>query len=724
MARQDLTLALTYDDAEHDVPLFSVRAPVVAKWGVSDEGSALGVATCAAQIDNRSGDYDPSDVRSSLYGSIGPNTPATIMLGPELLADGSVAAWSPDAEIKGPAWTDIVITGPARRVNASKDVRSATKRTLAAATARGEGPAAYWPLEDGPNTILTESAVEGVPGMVVYDFANSAAGDTYVTGQLKFGEGKAPPGSRPIVDLSGGGSLRVILPDTDPDLTFWKVAWTSTFPLNGADGSSPGSMLRIISDSGDVSYIETDAGPGWRMFYSPDGVNTVGRGITAGVGLATAAPYDDGLPHTFELKAVQSGGDVSLQMRYDGNLVGISGDFSDDGLPAATLGRILSIEINSANPEGGAFMPSIGQVQIWYGPTEFESAVEITDMLQGYPGEGAEDRFARLCDEHNVPYNIRSEGDAQHLMGPQYADTLAELLREIRDTDGGLIYDARDYNELEFRPGRTLWNQVPALALTWDVNVSPPLRPATDDLNLTNDVTVNQREGATLRVTRDTGPNNTQDPADDPEGVTRQESRIEANPSSSATLADIAGAALHVGTWPGARYRQVSVDLSKHPDLIPDVMALRPGDVLSVDELAADTIELMVLGGVDTVGPDTRKIVFNCRPAGPYRSAVVGVTGSNRLSAADTTIIDPGGLDTTETGADIRSAAVRWIDSATYPSSFPFDAVVGGERMTVTALTLTALDQVATVTRSVNGVVRSHALGAKFNLFAPIYVAP
>lgn len=52
-------------------------------------------------------------------------------------------------------------------------------------------------------------------------------------------------------------------------------------------------------------------------------------------------------------------------------------------------------------------------------------------------------------------------------------------------------------------------------------------------------------------------------------------------------------------------------------------------------------------------------------------------------------------------------------------SAVPFDIIVYGERMTVTAVSGVSFGQVFTVTRSVNGVVKSHATGAVVELFKP-----
>lgn len=53
----------------------------------------------------------------------------------------------------------------------------------------------------------------------------------------------------------------------------------------------------------------------------------------------------------------------------------------------------------------------------------------------------------------------------------------------------------------------------------------------------------------------------------------------------------------------------------------------------------------------------------------------------------------------------------------------PFDLVLGGERVTLTALTGTSTAQVLQVTRAVNGVNKGHATGAEVGLFKPAIAA-
>jgi hypothetical protein len=77
-------------------------------------------------------------------------------------------------------------------------------------------------------------------------------------------------------------------------------------------------------------------------------------------------------------------------------------------------------------------------------------------------------------------------------------------------------------------------------------------------------------------------------------------------------------------------------------------------------------------------------------------------------------------------------ADAAWIDGLSFtsgptwstdPTDVPWDVTVGGERMTVTEVTGADSPQTWTVTRSVNGVVKSHAAGADVRLADPMIVA-
>lgn len=634
------------------------------------------------------------------------------------IADGAVSSWAPDRAVVADAWTDIAITGPAQRINASETVISAIRSSLnAELSANNQSePEGYWPLEDGANTLTTESRVDRTPGMAVYQ-----AVSTITAGIVKFGEGTAPPGSLPVIDLSGGGSLRVILPDNDSFSDIWSLDWVATFPLNGADGSVPGSMLTFLTDSPGVGYITTDADSGgWRMFYGPSETAALtGRAVAeAPPGFPAAPipnPYSDGLPHHYRISAAQNGGDVEITLYYDGFQVAVGKDFSDDGNPTTSIGRITEIRINDANPEGGSFMPSLGQLVLWY-----SSPSDTYTMAFGYPEESCIDRYVRLLAEHGLSGGVI--GEDSPLMGAQEPATLPDLFDFIAATDGGMINDGRGWNGLEFRTGRSLYNQTPALELTFgpDGNVAAA-QPVTDDLGIANDFTATGLGFGDAHVERRSGPMNVNDPIDDDEGISRKPGSVEANPVDRDDLVGLATWGLHKGTWPGARYKNVTVDLTKHPELIPAVMALRPGDLLTIDQLDADMVELLILGGSHSIESYHHVVTFNCVPAGPYRVGEVDAAGM-RVSSGTSTLaadFDAG----TDTSMSVAVTGALWDTSTP-----PFHIRVGGVVLNVTAISGASSPQTFTVDAApVNGVERLIAADGpaaltRVNLASPAFV--
>ena len=646
MPSQDLTLTLAYSDADNQAPVFSERSPATAKWGLSDEGDALGQSVCSAQLDNRTGVYNPGDARSSLFGQIGTNTPATVSVGPEVLADGSVSSWSPDREIKGPAWTDVEITGPSRRVNASKAVRSALRRSIE----RAPNLLAYWPLEDPSGTVLPSAARPG-------------SATPRVQGTAEFGNTSIVGGSASLVDLMTSSS-------------------TLIFPLSGLGLTNQEVHVELAYGAA------TDQATDFIL-----AIGTSSFGITWNQ--VASGAQGDGRLHLLSFNAVLNGANVDYTVYRDSTIQSFSIP-GDIGYPQEI--RIGVVPSGSAPPQQWM----LGHLAVY---SAFSDPTDRIAAAAGYAGETCNDRFTRLCGEHNIPCNVADDGHASPTMGVQRPDNLANLLKEVRNTDGGFMYDSRGWNELEFRPRSTMWNQVPALMLTFNDNVAAPIRPATDVLGTTNDVTAVPRDGLAYHVSRESGPNNASDPEEDPEGIGREESRIDCQPYDLARLADIAGWALHLGTWPGARYRQVTVDLAANPDLIPDVMALRPGDVITIDALDADQVELMVLGGVDTVGSITRRIVLNCTDAAAWRVGVVGFTDSKRVGHANSWLASS--FTTGGTSMSVGSSGALWSTTAS-----PFNIRVGGVVLHVTAVAGASSPQTFTVDATpVNGVSRTIAGG-------------
>jgi hypothetical protein len=131
--------------------------------------------------------------------------------------------------------------------------------------------------------------------------------------------------------------------------------------------------------------------------------------------------------------------------------------------------------------------------------------------------------------------------------------------------------------------------------------------------------------------------------------------------------------------------------------------------------LPPEDIDQVVLGYSETIGQAEWTQDWQCTPAGPYKIAAVEHATLGMLLSD--TAVTAEALDTTETGVDINAGAgPDWVYEA------DFDVLIGGERMTVTAVaamagTFPARTTTLTVTRSVNGIVKSHATGAAVSFF-------
>ena len=630
------------------------------------------------------------------------------------LADGAVSSWQPD---RAPGnvnnlWSDITITGPSQRVNASKVVKSPLRSTLDASIRDGEGPAVYWPMEgyeSQPQFVL--SAVPGVP-----DASHTTAASAAQRERFDWAGDSTLAGSKPLPLLSGNrtiiaGILGAPISVT-PDPSFGMAIWTRTPRV--ATGDAHGINTQAIQTFSCVdaitgfSLVLITYPPGSTLATTPaDGevqvrLNLTLSGVIDQTLLITDLPYVDGWRFVYA-NLNPDGADVDVTIYIDDELVG-SSTFTSVTLQQLVRTTALGFQQDTTGDVVGSIAIGHPMGMADTNTAMRDLATKVYTAGTGYPGETGAARFLRLLDERGIPGAVY--GTDSHLMGPQPIDTLPELLAEIARTDAGLMYDGRGWNGLEFRTGITLRNRTAALALTFGENgdVHTPLRPATDDLGITNDVTANSRDGSSFRVERTSGPNNVNDPTDDPEGFGRTESTIDANPDEQGALRDIAGWGLHIGTWPGSRYKNVTLDLSKHPELLPAAVAIRPGDLITIDDLDADQVQLLVLGGTDNVPMYDHRVTFNCVPAGPYRIGQAGTAGTaQRIGSAHSTLAADfnAGVDTSMSVA-IAAGGALWSTVAE-----PYHIRVGGVVLNVTSVSGTSSPQTFTVDQTpVNGVER------------------
>ena len=561
------------------------------------------------------------------------------------IADGAVAKWTPDRDegydpdthVGGDAWTDIEINGPSERANSSKATLSAIRRSMLAAS-----PDAYWPLEDPDGTTDPLSGLEGgSPGHIE--------------------SGTPTFGNNPDGLLSASVSLVKSWTTAEDGLIF--------LPLEGfASG-----YIQVECVAGAPNGVATDLLIEVVSTTSDHQFSTLFTGST-----------HDGRLHHYALTLENNGANVDYTIYKDGAIITAANFPGDIGVP---IGLRIGGGISGGSSPGSAIY--IGHVAAWQA---FNDPAGRGLCATGYIGESAPDRFMRLCDEHGIAGGVTGDVSlGANGMGMQQPDTLSNLFVECASTDAGMVADGRAWYGLEFRTGRSLVNQDAALSLTYGVNVAPPIKPVADLLGIANDITATDPLGNTARAAKSTGPLNTSDPVDDPEGIGRVEGSVSANPELASSLQDIAGWNLNTSTDPGSRYQQVTIDLSKHPELLADCMALRMGDLITIDSLDADQVELLVLGGTHNVVSYHHKLTLNCTPAGSYRVATVGNTSELSRIGSRTSSLGQDFVAGTDTAMSVVVTGPRWQTSG----ATPFHVRVGGAVLNVTAVSVGA--ELATV---------------------------
>lgn len=608
---------------------------------------------------------------------------------------GEIASWMPDKTLdfdpatptRGNAWTTILAAGLLQRVLGSTRVlRSPAYREHLTYTTLG-----YWPGEDGRDATRVAAAA----GNVV---AASASGAT-------FANGGAPAGSDPLFTIADGGLVTGRFAGGSTT-TGWQVSITTD--LDGLPGS--GTLLPIFKWT-------TSNGQTWEIQVS----NTIHRIlVTAADGTVletddTAYPSDatPGLfAISYHLFASAAAGTVTWQAEYYAEGATVlyvpSGTFS-----ASSVGRLKDWRVEgNAHTDGGAF----GHVMGLQGTSVDLASYQHVNAFNGYPGELAGDRLGRVLTEENVPFQIIGDPALTMPMGPQKSDTLPDLLKEIESTEDALLFDSRYGVSLTMRTRVDRYDQAVALALTYPgVGLAPGLLKNLSADGVWNDVTAQQRDGASANAEADTGPMSVADPLAG--GIGRYKRTVPVNLAGEDVLRDVATWWLAKGTFAGARYEAVKIDLVAAPSLAASVGAVRIGDLVTIAGIRADLVRLHVVGVFpDQIGSHTRTVTLVCVPEQPFsvavyddtrfrydsRSSVLGNSYSTSALSFSVVTTDPGDLWTT--------------DAAQYPQTI----MVAGEVVTVSAVTGATSPQTFTLSaRSVNGVVKAQTINTEVHTATP-----
>ncbi|MFM9643552.1 hypothetical protein [Streptomyces turgidiscabies] len=632
---------------------------------------------------------------------------------------GELAAIEPYEDESGAdAYVDVDAAGVLRRYDGTqKPARSALARHVA-----GYRPCAYWPFEEGAQGSTSVAQVADT----------SPAGPLTVRG-IDFARDTTLAGSAPLATVRAGGSLRST---GIPGFTTgrWAVYFMMKFTTQGfPTGSAEHQILSFSTATATITlYAKLN---GTDPLIVIRGVDSSGTAIGVGADISQADLTSAGLLgfldrwQQVKVYGQESGGSTTYTLALldpdDSALT------TDLGTVAHTADRVRAV--NTVFGTGAAGM-GIGHLSIW-GVAFTDAYTQNFEGLDfsfelGAPGMTAKDWLSILGTDQRQA--LETEGPADTLLGPYYDGSFIDLVQAAARTDMGLLTEHRDRLGLRYISRQALYDRPVALVLDYRSGlIFAPFKPKDDDKGLINRITVKRREGSEASAEVSEGPLSVQPP---PDGINVNDDSVDTIVYSDDQLPSQAGWRLHVAAWNEMRVASLTLKMAnvRMRALLDTVLGLKEGSRIQVvntpKRYGPDGFDLLIRGSKETHAEGVFDITFNCSPYRPYVTGLVVEEGS-AVSPTDARADTSGAalaedLTATETGVDVLTADGRkWITTATYPADFPFDIVVGGERMRVTAVTGATSSQTFTVVRSVNGVVKTHATGAKIELADPTPVA-
>jgi hypothetical protein len=555
-------------------------------------------------------------------------------------------------------------------------------------------------MEDNAGAELAATPLDGVRAMRTSGLTFGAEAPT---------ASGIPAGSEALPQIAEGATISGEVPSPSGSSTHFQVEFLFKIPTAPTTG-------RTI-----LSVLSTGTIKEWAILLDNanatiNGFDSTGSVVTSDV-IGSGGTFFGGWRRC-RLYVYQDGADVSYNHSWF-TLGGTGINSGGNTYAGATVGRCYRVTSPSSGYHADLAGMGIGHIAVF--DAAFTTVFTGADV--GFSGDTAGTRMNRLSGEEGVSVVVSGVVADQITMGPQSSESFLELIQEAASVDQGMLFERRESTSLAYRDRTTLYDQRITLTLPYS-DVMAPLEPVDDDQQVKNDVTVSRSNGSSARAVDESSALSVLPP---PDGVGRYTDSITLNLNNDDRTEQLAGWRLFLGTWDETRYPNVSVNLARNPELMAEAARVEVGDRIMITDppsfLPPGDIDLMVIGYSERFAQFEWVINYVCLPYGPWH---VGLVEDEDYGRVDTDGAELNGTMTTTTtsfSVNTTPGSSRWVDSATYPDDFPFDIIMGGEIMTVTAITGTTNAQTFTVTRSVNGVVKTHADGEAINLATPAYVA-
>lgn len=690
MTAQTVVLEMFINGAWTPVPLYSGTAATITR-GHEPGGGFPSATKIEAELNNDSLAYDPSRPQSALYGVAGRNTRTRIIVNTNTRVYAEASSWRPaktkehvSGAGRGRAYVKLTAEGLLRRIGMWSDpLRSPMYRQYSARSTN----IGHWSLEDESSAQTLANSSGGLPG-------------TYLGVDL--GDSDAPQGAEQAVKIKNGSRMAGTFNPASNT-----AGWQVFFSVH-ADALPPaGPLIPVFTftTSNGLRWEWASNDTQWRLQVT-DTDGTVVESTTLLYGSSNPAAE-----WTFcRVRANQSGGNVAVSMAWYFQDSGVI-HFDNSLLFAGNVGAIRSWRQDGNATTDGWSMSHIGGVTT---VAEDMFGFVNLEVFNGYQDEPAGTRYLRLMGELGLTAFILGSSTNTAKMGPQKSDTAINLLKEIALTDDARIDDERFDIGLTMRTRVHMYNQAPALTLAFPSQIADFVK-VIDDQQTRNRVTVKNRSGGEVTDTLAAGAMSVLPP---PAGVGEYKATVDVNLFDDLALPDRAEWELAKGTLEEPRYEEIVVNLLANPALEVPCSLIREGDMIRCTGLEPEAIDLLVVGIVQPVGAVEHEFRFLTEP---YTPRTIGTyDGAGRRDAATTTLgVARDAVQTAWTFSS-TSQADRW-EGAPY---LPYNVKVGGEVVTVTAMGAQAgagpYTQAATVTRSVNGIVKAQTVGTPIRVNTPV----
>ena len=549
-------------------------------------------------------------------------------------------------------------------------------------------PVAFWPLEDGTDATQGASGLASGSPIAVRSGSISFGADTSISGVAR---GPTVTNGVLSAPLTGFGS-------TGFSFEFSSLAI-------GDAGGTLGAQVTVYLQGGTLERVMVKP-PYDTSLNQAVLLNSKSPGLFATLASTLPNIPNPTVAHHYRVELQQSGSDITGTFYVDGV-----------GYPASALGVTLGTPYAVAvNAPYSTITLADDHITGSVVALAVYNATTITDhsgAVSGYAGELATTRIRRLAVEENVPMVCTS--GLSPAMGAQTEDTFINLLRECEAVDMGVLYETNWGLGYQSTNDRT--DQPVALALSkTSRHLAVEPEPADDDQRLRNKWTVSRTNGGSATAQLTTGNLGTS-------SVGTYDDSATLNVYLDSQLADEAGWKLHLGTVDEDRWPSLSLRFHGTPTLIPSWVALPYGSRITLSsppsQMAPDTVNAILEGWTERW--DTRSWVAELAtsPYAPYRVGTLandtGDTAETLLILTPDTLTLATAVDTTATSWSVNSSPVWTTNSEMFPRRIMWE----GEELSLTACSGASAPQTWTVTRSVNGVVKSHAAGTTGRIIYP-----